>query len=66
VKRECFDGLFDGAHYDNLGTPIFVRKNMNEKEEKEQIKTQITRKVSLAVLMVIIVVGIPLLFNAGC
>jgi hypothetical protein len=39
---------------------------MNEKEEKEQIKTQITRKVSLAVLMVIIVVGIPLLFNAGC
>jgi len=39
---------------------------MNEKEEKEQIRTQITRKVVLAVLMVVIVVGIPLLFNAGC
>lgn len=39
---------------------------MNEKEAKEQVRTQITRKVGLAVLMVVIVVGIPLLFNAGC
>lgn len=55
---------------DSCDTPTFpsylCTPNMNEREAKEQVRTQITRKVSLAVLMVIIVVGIPLLFNAGC
>jgi hypothetical protein len=38
---------------------------MNDDEARRQIRTQIIRKTSLAVMMVTIVTGIPVLFNSG-
>lgn len=38
---------------------------MNDEQARQQIRTQIIRKTSLAVMMVSIVIGIPVLFNSG-